>query len=261
MTDAAAALDTNAGWLALGCETFAAAGATFVRNRDVPSIRDANHVTRITAATPDEIDALLARADAEFAGIPHRAFHVDFRTPPAVEARLALGGYTMVPALVMLLEGAPGLAPGACEIGPLDDADGRTHDALAQLQAEDWREGRERAGVAEAPDVGQAMLRSMLGKRPDVRWSIAYVDGVAAGYFSSWRGIGGVGQVEDLFVAPKVRRRGVAMALLHHCIAQARADGAGPVVIVADPDDTPKQIYARMGFRPVAIKRSWWRPA
>jgi GNAT superfamily N-acetyltransferase len=94
-----------------------------------------------------------------------------------------------------------------------------------------------------------------------IRWWLAYVDGVAAGYFSSWRGVSGVGQVEELFVSPVYRRRGVATALLHHSIAQARRDGAGPVVIVADPDDTPKEIYARMGFRPVAIKRSWWRRA
>ena len=82
---------------------------------------------------------------------------------------------------------------------------------------------------------------------------------MAAGYFSSWAGTGGVGQVEDLFVSPRFRRRGIAMALLHHCIARARADGAGPVVIGADPTDTPKEIYARMGFRPVALKRAWWR--
>src|SRR5512142_2094852 len=109
--DAAAALDTNAGWLALGNETFEAAGATFVRKRDLAPIRDANHVTKIAAATPDEIDALLARADLEFAGVPHRAFYTDYRTPPAFEARLALDGYEMQATILLLLDGAPRLVP------------------------------------------------------------------------------------------------------------------------------------------------------
>jgi hypothetical protein len=29
------------------------------------------------------------------------------------------------------------------------------------------------------------------------------------------------------------------------------------VVIVSDPTDTPKQMYAAMGFRAVATQRSW----
>ena len=258
--DAAAALDTNAGWLALGNETFEAAGANFVRNRDLAPIRDANHVAKIAAATPDEIDALLARADLEFAGVPHRAFYTDYRTPPAFEARLALDGYQVQATLLMLLEGAPRLAPGKCTVRELDNGDAGQRAAFDALHAEDWREGRDRLGAEEAPDIGRMMTRAVLAKRPAVRWWLAYVEGVAAGYFSSWAGAGGVGQVEDLFVSPAYRRRGVAMALLHHCIAQSRADGAPRVVIAADPTDTPKEIYARMGFRPVAIKRAWWRP-
>lgn len=56
---------------------------------------------------------------------------------------------------------------------------------------------------------------------------------------------------------PDYRKRGVATALIHHCVSQCRAKGAGPVVIVADPTDTPKNIYARMGFRPVAIQSKY----
>jgi hypothetical protein len=42
-------------------------------------------------------------------------------------------------------------------------------------------------------------------------------------------------------------------------VADARSHGAGPIVIVADPTDTPKQIYARMGWRPIAVKREYRR--
>jgi len=42
-------------------------------------------------------------------------------------------------------------------------------------------------------------------------------------------------------------------------VAEARKEGAGPVVIVADTADTPKRMYAALGFRPVAISRTYWK--
>jgi GNAT superfamily N-acetyltransferase len=90
-------------------------------------------------------------------------------------------------------------------------------------------------------------------KQPPVEFWLAYEGERAIGYFNAWEGVGGMGQVEDLFVHPDYRKRGVATALIHHCVARARAKGAGPVVIVADPTDTPKNVYARLGFRPVAV--------
>ena len=54
-----------------------------------------------------------------------------------------------------------------------------------------------------------------------------------------------------------VARQKRARALIHHGVAEARRDGARPVVIVADPADTPKRMYATLGFRPVAVKRDY----
>jgi predicted GNAT family acetyltransferase len=94
-----------------------------------------------------------------------------------------------------------------------------------------------------------------------VRSWLAYEGSRAVAYFSSWGGIDGVGQVENLFTHPDCRHRGYATALIHHCVADARKHGAGPVVIVCDPNDTPKNMYAAMGFRPVAVKRAYWKDA
>jgi predicted GNAT family acetyltransferase len=65
--------------------------------------------------------------------------------------------------------------------------------------------------------------------------------------------------VENLFTHPDHRHRGIATALIHHCVADARAHGSRPVVIVCDPNDTPKNMYGALGFRPVAIKRAYWK--
>ncbi|MDP3769223.1 MAG: GNAT family N-acetyltransferase [Dehalococcoidia bacterium] len=113
--------------------------------------------------------------------------------------------------------------------------------------------------LLEGAEVGRAMFRSWQAKSPPVRVWLAFVDGEPAAYCSSWEGVDGVGQVEALFTHPEYRHRGLATALLLHCVADCRAHGAGPVVIVCDPEDTPKQMYAALGFRPVAIRRSWWK--
>jgi GNAT superfamily N-acetyltransferase len=98
-------------------------------------------------------------------------------------------------------------------------------------------------------------LVARLKTPPDRKW-LAYVDGAARGMASAWE-MDGVGQVEDVFVEPRSRHRGIATALIHHCVADCRARGAGAVVIVADAADTPQTMYAAMGFRPVATKRRY----
>ena len=65
--------------------------------------------------------------------------------------------------------------------------------------------------------------------------------------------------MEDLFTVPAFRRRGVATALIAHAVGDARDRGAGPVLIGADPDDSPKHMYAAMGFRPLCVLRSYTR--
>lgn len=68
---------------------------------------------------------------------------------------------------------------------------------------------------------------------------------------------GGVGKVEDLFTAPAFRHRGIATALIAHAVDDARQRGAGPVLIGADANDTPKAMYSAMGFRPLLMYRSF----
>jgi GNAT superfamily N-acetyltransferase len=249
------ALAVNQANLALGHEVFAADGATFVRDTGHPRIYDANHVADITASTPEAIERLLARAETEFAHCGHRKFHTDFTTPPAFEARLQLEGYQLSQAPVMLLDGELQGTPRPCDIRPVDnDAAWAAFFALHQL---DWSEYATRLGKSEDETVGIDMARTQALKSPPVRYWLAYEDGEPRGYFNAWEGIDGVGQVESLFVQAEYRHRGLATALINHCVADARAHGAGPVVIVADASDTPKRMYAAMGFRPVAIKREY----
>ena len=251
------AIATDYGWMALGNERLESGGATFIRNSSVPLIRDANQVIRVTAATPDAVDGLLARADREYADCPHRQFRLDFTAAPEFEARLALEGYARDDTLLMLLEGELAGRPQPHDIRPVaDEAAWRDYAALHEL---DLREYGEKVPGGIDAGVAEQMMRCRRTKSPPVRYWLAYVDGRPSAYLASWEGLDGVGQVEDLFTHPEFRHRGLATALLHQCVADCRAHGAGPVVIAADITDTPKRMYAALGFRPVATSRTYRR--
>jgi ribosomal protein S18 acetylase RimI-like enzyme len=242
--------------LALGHEVFDADGARFVRDRRLPDIWEANRVCAVTADSVADVDRVLARADREYAGFGHRRFDLDFTTPPAVEARLLLDGYRAREFLVMTLEGPWHGRAAAADLRPCAEASAWA--AYDALKREDWRESAQRLGLTEG-SVGGQMVDGHRRRCPPARYWLAWVDGAPRGFVSSWEGADGVGQVEDLFVHPDARGRGLAAALIRHGVAECRRGGAGPVVIVADADDTPRLAYARMGFRSVAVSRAYLR--
>lgn len=246
------ALIVNQAMLAIGNEVFQADGATFVRNRSLPDVEEANHVANVTASAPDEIDRLLARVEREFDGCPRRRFDLDFRTPPLFEARLLLDGYRASEHILFVLEGGlVGEAKGH-DIRQVTDEAG--WDARTALMEVSWREDTGQVGTEGAAQVAWPSGRE---KSPPMRYWLAYVDGEARAYCASWPGVDGVGQVEYLFTHPGFRHRGLATALIHRCVADCRERGAGPVVVTTDASDTPRHMYEALGFRPVAVKRNY----
>lgn len=251
------ALTVTFDWMALGCEHFQADGGSFIRNRSLPLIRDCNQLTDVTAATEEEIERLLARVEREFEGFPYRQFRVDFRTPPAFEARLVADGYESNEALALVLEGELTGEGPRHDIRPVADEAGWA--AYAVLHEIDWQEYREKLAGGLNPAVGHEMVESRRQKSPPVRWWLAYCEGEPRAYLGSWEGNDGFGQIEDLFTHPDYRHRGLATALIRYGVADCRAHGAGPVAIFADTKDTPKNMYRALGFRPLAVSRTYWK--
>jgi len=241
----------------LGHRSFGVTGAVFVRNPELPGIHVANYGHSVTAASPAEIDGLLTVAEREFAHCPHRCFEVDSDTPPPFERRLVSDGYEAREFLLMVLEGELEGRPKDAELRlATDDQDWTAADRLKKL---DWAEARAKLGRDPLPAVGESLARlARLKTPPDRKW-LAYVDGQARGMASVWDGLDGVGYVEDVFVEPAYRHRGLATALMHRCAADARARGIGALTLVADAADTPQAMYAAMGFRHVATKRRYVR--
>ena len=252
-------LETLDGYQQLGNDVFAADGATFCRNRAYARRHDANYVTRVEVETPEEIDRLLARIEREYEGFGHRRIDIDPLTPPPFEGRLVVDGWKRGDGLCLLLEGELRLtsAPADCEIRLIEsEAQWRERDVL---MLQDWAESSARTGDAFDGSLVTDFSASVRAKAPVARHWLAYGEGAAVAFFSSWPGSNGIGQVEDLFTHAAYRKRGIATALIAHCVADARARGAREVAITADPNDTPKSIYAAMGFRPLIAPRSYMR--
>ncbi|HZU74536.1 MAG TPA: GNAT family N-acetyltransferase [Acidimicrobiales bacterium] len=251
-----AAVASLLGYLRLGNEVIATDLATFVRNPSWSRVTDANHGSAVRAETETDFDRLLGQAEEILGASAHRAFKVTPGTPPAFEARLLLEGYRFSTDLEMILDGPLRAAPPAVEIRPVvSDSD---WDGIRELKRADLAEGLSVGGHRSA-EVSTQMYESKRAKSPDLTYFLARAEGKDCAFFSSWPGQNGTGVVEDLFTLPDYRCRGLATALICHAVADARSRGADRILIGADPDETPKHLYASLGFRPLLLLRSYWR--
>lgn len=66
---------------------------------------------------------------------------------------------------------------------------------------------------------------------------------------------GATAQVEDVATAQAHRNRGYASAVVLRAVDEALAGGNDLVFLVADDEDWPKELYARIGFEPLG--RTW----
>jgi GNAT superfamily N-acetyltransferase len=67
----------------------------------------------------------------------------------------------------------------------------------------------------------------------------------------------GVGYVDHVVTFPHARRRGLALALSVRVVAEARAAGAEPTYLLAEPEGVAARLYASIGFSPVTKIASW----
>ena len=248
-------LATIHGYWALGNEASVAAGATIVTNPDLPSVYDANAATAIR--TPEDgIDDLMTVVDSALGPGRRATFKVDPLVTPALEPRLAAADHAVDAEIHAVLRGDLRAKPRPIAIRPASsDHDWDVLARLIRLDHEDEAERERRAPLAVS--TTEQIVRQKRGKAPDVQFFLASVGDEDVAFLSSWPGIAGVGKVEDLFTRPDHRNEGIATALIDHCVKDARARGAELVLIGADVTDTPKRMYAALGFEPAVVTRSY----
>jgi len=208
---------------------------------DFPGRYDSNflRVERpVGAAAPAE---LAADADRLQAGLGHREVTVE---SDGEGARLAAGfrelGYIVERLAYMVLRTEPSGGPRLTvrEVSPeiLRPTLLATNLAIA--------------GMSRADAEMLADFRPLSAARAGARYFAVELDGVLASYCELYLHEGAA-QVEDVNTLEAFRNRGAGRAVVLGAIAAARALDADLVWILADADDWPQHLYAKLGFERV----------
>jgi GNAT superfamily N-acetyltransferase len=242
----------------LGARVFATPHCCVVADAAHQDVWDANHADNVTAKTEAEIQAVFAAMDRRLGHTPWRVVHSDCLTSDKFLARLALDDVEeRFVAIQMALEGDVADRGAPVELRPvMTDGD---RDALLRLVMANHAERRDIDGFDFPPEFSAAMVETYWAKGDAYHFHLTIEGGVPIAYGGYAAAPNGVGMVEDLFTLPSARRRGVITGVIATFVDRLRASGCRPIVIVALANERPKHLYARLGFRPVTLARTWTR--
>jgi len=225
---------------------------TALFNRSLPRLWDWNTL-RLESADGASAADLAREADAVQggAGLLHRKITVD---DAAVGERLAPGferiGWQTQPLVVMVHRRAPDRAPDLSVVDEASEEELRPA-RLAAARGDSWSKDPE--------TIRQLIIGKQLkAEATSIRWFTAHVDGEPASYCELYAD-GRTAQIEDVTTLPAHRGKGLAGAVVLRALAEARAGGHDLVFLVADADDWPQQLYAKLGFDPVGRFYSFLR--
>lgn len=109
----------------------------------------------------------------------------------------------------------------------------------------------------EVERVGRHLPLSRLPQRFQERstYLVAWEDTVPVGHAHiAWSGTHlGLPEIQDVFVLPEMRRRGIASQLTHAAEAEARAQGWDRISLSVSQDGNPaaSRLYAKLGYADV----------
>ena len=219
---------------------------TAVFNDELPRRFDSNYLL-VEQFPPDAATAdLVTDADRILggAGLPHRKLAVlDERLGARLEPDLRGIGWE-AQRLLLMVHGRPPERPvDTSLVHEVDETALRPLRARA-LSAYPW---------AQDPEVVDQLVaaKRFVAAAVTARFFAVRVDGevvAATDLYAS----DGAAQIEDLVTLPEHRGRGYASALVVKALEEARLTGNDLVFLLADDEDWPKALYARLGFEPLA---------
>ena len=239
---------------AKGYPLHTADGVAAVVTPAYPETWDANWITAAPDAAPG---AVLAAVDRHFGAHAHQVVWADCLTDPGVEAALALAGFSVANTTIEMLATGPVTSPHPLPALSLRPVDAANWAELAGLVRRDHVEGRRTHHTDAA--VGAGLLDGMRRKLGACRFWLIDAGTDAAVYGMSAVCPNGLGLIESLFTVPAQRGRGLMSAFIVDAARRLRDAGCDGVFLDAHAEDTPKHLYARLGFAAVALNRTWVR--
>jgi len=201
-------------------------------------------LNQLRITEPTTFAAALALADEHLAGLPYRHILVENEsTATLLEGPFRAAGWTVDCEVLMALAESPDKDVDTSSVVELSEeqmlvlmrrwiAEERLDiSAAGFVQVEEYnrREGRlwkeRRLGIVDGDNSPMAITKLRVDRA------------------TAW--------VEDVYAVPEARRRGYARVLVSHATALARSAGCPLTFIIADDNDWPKDLYARVGFRPI----------
>jgi GNAT superfamily N-acetyltransferase len=214
-----------------------------VSSPSLPAVWSINH---IRIALPLGFESIVERADQQMRRSRYLQIVLENQgAGPALEEEFRAASWRTERELLMVLSAPPDrdvdtsivVDAGEAEVAEMmrrwyaeDELDPRSLDQLVKFSRRESRACRDR----------------LLGVRSS--------DGQLAA-ISKLRGDGRIAQVEDVYTAPEARGRGFGRALVTRAVELARDGGHDLIFITADDNGWPKELYARIGFRPLG--RLW----
>jgi len=212
------------------------AHGSIVRATRYPHYFDLN-VVRVEEDPAMTAAELIEVADASLGDLEHRKLEFDVvEVADALRPEFARRGWKAERLLTML-------HAGPMPEGPVPGVEEVEYDAVQELR-EVWH--REDFPGVDPRDYHRQAREVALAC--GVR-SFALVQGGSAVGFTEVEQRGAAAEIISVYVHPDHRGQGLGTALTRATIGQS-AD-AGDLWIVADDEGRPKELYARLGFRPV----------
>jgi len=213
----------------------------------VPNVYDANYLS--VESTSASADVLAAEADKVLPHATHRRVVVEDG-----DARFADGfaglGYQRSTHLVMTLQAEPDHVVDTSRVQDVP-FDRLVPARTAATLAEPWGDER----IAGQLNGAKRLIMNAVPVR-----FFAVIDGGEVAAYCELRRDGDVAQIEDVNVVPAFRGRGLGRAIVQHALGEGRRS-ASVVYLEALADDWPRELYAKLGFRPIAARDFYTRPS
>lgn len=215
-----------------------------------PHAHDHNFSSVFLPADPAD---LLAEVEAEFADVRYRRVEVasDVLTP-ALTSALVEAGYEREDQIVMTWLRPPDIdRPPATDVTELDI------EQRVDIADRVWAEDFDQPDPVVRRELAERAHSAMTAAQCTFLGVVGADGGIEASCDLFVRG--DVAQIEEVSTLTPFRGRGHASRLVRAAAERATAAGAGTVFLVAEADDWPKDLYARLGFDVTATNTVWSR--